>query len=43
MLESVITGVKQNPKVIDPNEDILDDNKQMNLMSTLYTSKKLPT
>ena len=37
MLETVIKGIKQNPKVIDPNEDILEDNANMNLMSTLYT------
>jgi len=43
MLESVIKGIKPNEKVVDLNEDILDDTANMNLMSTLYTSKRLPT
>ena len=42
MLETVIKGIKPNEKVIDFNEDILDDTANMNLMSTLYTSKRLP-
>ena len=42
MLETVIKGIKPNEKVIDVNEDILDDTANMNLMSTLYTSKRLP-
>lgn len=42
MLETVIKGIKPNERVIDFNEDILDDTANMNLMSTLYTSKRLP-
>jgi hypothetical protein len=41
MLETVIKGIKPNEKVFDPKEDILDDSKDLKLMNTLYTTKRL--
>jgi len=41
MLETVIKGIKPNEKVFDPNENMVDDTKDLKLMSTLYTTKKL--
>ncbi|KAL4466875.1 hypothetical protein ABPG74_010472 [Tetrahymena malaccensis] len=41
MLETVIKGIKPNEKIFDPNEDIVEDTKDLKLMSTLFTSKKL--
>jgi hypothetical protein len=41
MLQGVITGIKANEKVIDPNCDIVSDVSTLNLMNTLFTSKKL--
>lgn len=41
MLETVIKGIKPNEKVFDPKEDIVEDSKDLKLMSTLYTTKKL--
>ena len=42
MLETVIKGIKPNEKVINPKEDILEDNADLKIMSTLYTTKRLP-
>jgi len=39
MLESVIKGVKENPKIINPDEDIVDEGESLKLMGTLYISK----
>lgn len=39
MLETVIKGVKENPKVINPDEDIVDDSEGLKLMGTLYITK----
>lgn len=41
MLETVIKGIKPNEKKFDPNEDIVEDSKDLKLMSTLFTTKKL--
>lgn len=41
MLETVNKGIKPNPKVIDPNADIISNTNDLKLMNTLYTSKKL--
>lgn len=39
MLETVIKGVKENPKVVNPDEDIVDDSEDLKLMGTLYITK----
>jgi hypothetical protein len=39
MLETVIKGVKENAKVINPDEDIVDDSEGLKLMGTLYITK----
>lgn len=41
MLETVIKGIKPNEKIFDPSEDMVEDTKDLKLMSTLFTSKKL--
>jgi hypothetical protein len=42
MLETVIKGIKPIEKDIDPFADIVQNTDELKLMSTLYTSKKLP-
>lgn len=41
MLQGVITGIKQNPKEVQVDEDYVNDQEGIDLMSTLFTSKKL--
>lgn len=39
MLETVIKGIKENEKLINPDEDIVDDTENLKLMGTLYITK----
>lgn len=41
MLSGVITGIKQNHKDINPDDEFIEDREGLDLISTLFTSKKL--
>ncbi|CAD8108204.1 unnamed protein product [Paramecium sonneborni] len=41
MLSGVITGIKHNPKEVHPDDDFIEDKEGLDLISTLFTSKKL--